>query len=68
MAVVLRVINFYERDNTERQRLLRVFNCNLPWSDFSDDELLKRYRFGRKSLLFIAQLIEGELRPLTRRN
>ena len=64
MAAVLRVINFHERDNTERQRLLRVFNCHLPWKDFSVEELLKRYR----SLLFIARLIDGEVRPLTRRN
>ena len=68
MAAVLRVINFYERDNIERQRLPRVFNCHLPWEDFSVEELLKRYRFGGKSLLFIARLIDGEVRPLTRRN
>ena len=55
MAAVLRVNNFYERDHTERQRLLRVFNRQLPWEDFSDKELLKRYRFGRESLLFIAR-------------
>ena len=54
MAAVLRVINFHERDNTEKQRLLRVFNCHLPCEDFSVEELLKRYRFGRESLLFIA--------------
>ena len=60
MAAILRVINFHERDNIERQRLLRVFNCHLPLEDFSDKELLKRYRYGRESLLFIARLIEGE--------
>ena len=65
MAAVLRVINFHERDNTERRRLPRVFNCHLPWEDFSDKELLKRYRFGGDSLLFIARLIDGEVRPLT---
>ena len=68
MAVVLGVINFHERDNTERQRLPRVFNCHPPWEDFSFEELLKRYRFGGESLLFIAWLIDGEVRPLTRRN
>ena len=68
MAAVLRVINFHERDNTERQRLLRVLNCHLPCEDFSVEELLKRYRFGRESLLFIARLIDGEVRPLTKRN
>ena len=68
MAAVLRVINFYERDNTERQLLLRVFNRQLPWEDFSDKELLKRNRFGGESLLFIARLIDGEVRPLTKRN
>ena len=68
MAAALRVINFYERDNIERQRLPRVFKRHLPWDDFSDEELLKRYRFGRESLLFIARLIEDEVRPLTRRN
>ena len=36
--------------------------------DFSDEELLKRYRFGRESLPFIARLIEDEVRRLTRRN
>ena len=65
MAAVLRVLNFHERDNTERQRLPRVFNCHLPWDDFSVEELLKRYRFGGDSLLFIARLIDGEVRPLT---
>ena len=68
MAAVLRVINFHERDDTERQRLRRVFNCHLPWEDFSVEELLKRYRFGGESLLFIARLIDGEVRPLTRGN
>ena len=68
MAAVLRVINFHERDNTERQRLPRVFNCHLPREDFSVEELLKRYRFGGESLLFIARLIDGEVRPLKRRN
>ena len=68
MAAVLRVNNFYERDNTERQLLLRVFNRQLPWEDVSDKELLKRYRFGGESLLFIARLIDGEVRPLTKRN
>ena len=68
MAAALRVINFYERDNIERQRLPRVFKRHLPREDFSDEELLKRYRFGRESLLFIARLIEDEVRPLTRRN
>ena len=68
MAAVLRVINFHVRDNTERQRLPRVINCHLPWDDFSVEELLKRYRFGGESLLFIARLIDGEGRPLTRRN
>ena len=51
MAAVLRVINFYERDNIERQRLLRVFNCYLPWEDFSDEELLIRYRFQKCNFL-----------------
>ena len=68
MAAVLRVINFNERDNTESQRLPRVFNCHLPWEDFSVEELLNRYKFGGESLLFIARLIDGEVRPLTRRN
>ena len=66
MAAVIRVIKFHERDNTERQCLPRVFNSHLPWEDFSVEELLKRYRFGGESLLFIARLIDGELRPLTR--
>ena len=68
MAAVLRVINFHERDNTERLRLPRVFDCHLPWEDFLVEELLKRYRFGGESLLFIARLIDGEVRPLTRRD
>jgi hypothetical protein len=68
MAAVLGVINFYERDNVERQRLPRVFNRHLPWENFSDEELLKRYRFGRESLLFIARLIDDEVRPSTKRN
>ena len=68
MAALLRVINFYERDNIERQRLPRVFNRHLPWEGFSDEELLKRYRFGRESLIFIARLIGDEVRPLTKRN
>ena len=68
MAAVLRVINFHERDNTERQRIPRVFNCHLPWEDFSVEEPLKRYRFGGESLLFIARLIDGEVRPLTKPN
>ena len=59
MAAVLRVINFYERDNIEGQRLPRVFNFHLPWEDFSDDELLKGYRFGREYLLFIARERSG---------
>ena len=62
MAAVLRVVNFRERDNTERQLLLKVFNCHLPWEDFSVEELLKRYRFGGESLLFIARLIEDEVK------
>ena len=56
MAAVLRVINFHERDNTERQRLPRVFKN------------LKRYRFGGESLLFLPRLIDGEVRPLTKPN
>ena len=68
MAAALRVINFYERDNIERQRLPRVFNRHLPWEGFLDEELIKRYRFSRESILFIARLIEDEVRPLTRRN
>ena len=52
MAAVLRVIKFHERDNTERQCVTRVFNCHLPWEDFSVEELLKRYRFGGESFLF----------------
>ena len=63
----LHFINLYERDNIERQRLPRVFNRHLPVI-FSDEELLHRFRFGRESLLFIARLIEDEVRPLTRRN
>ena len=65
MAAVLRAINFHERGNTERQRLRRVFNCHLPWEDFSVEELLKRYRFGGESLLFIARLIDGEVHETT---
>ena len=68
MAAALRVINFYERDNIERQRLPRVFNRHLPWEGFLDEELIKRYRFSRESILFIARLIEDEVRPLTRGN
>ena len=66
----LHVINLCERDNifVERQRLPRVFNRHLPWENFSDEELLRRFRFGRESMLFIARLIEDEVRPLTRRN
>ena len=66
MAAVLRVINFHERDNAERQRLPRVFNYHLTWEDFSVEELLKHYRFGGEPLLFIARLIDGEVRPLTK--
>ena len=62
------MINFHERDNIERQRLFIVSNCHLPWEDFSDKDFLKRYRFGSESLPFIALLIEGEVRSLTRRN
>ena len=62
------MVNFYERDNIERQRLPRVFNRHLSWEGFSDEELVKRYRFGRESLIFIAILIEDEVRPLTKRN
>ena len=69
MAALLRVINFYNRDNNiERQRLPRVFNRHLPWEGFSDEELIKRYRFGRESLQFIARLIDDEVRPQTQRN
>ena len=53
MAAALRVINFYERDNIERQRLPRVFNRHLPWEGFLDEELIKRYRFSRESMLFL---------------
>ena len=45
MAAV-RVINFYEQNNIERQRLPRVFKGHLLWEDFANEELLKRYRFG----------------------
>ena len=58
----------YERDNIERQRLPRVFNRHLPWENFSNEELLHRFQFGRESLPFIARLIEDEVRRLTRRN
>ncbi len=70
MTALLRVINFYNRDNNiERQRLPRVvFNRHLPWEGFSDEELIKRYRFGRESLQFIARLIDDEVRPQTQRN
>ena len=68
MAAVLRVTNFCERENIERQRLLRVFSRYLSWEVFSDEKLLKRYRFGRKSLLFIVTLIEDEVSPLIRQN
>ena len=64
----LHFINLYERDNIviERQLLPRVFNRHLPWENFSDEELLRRFRFGRESMLFIARLIEDEVRPPTR--
>jgi hypothetical protein len=46
MAALIQLINFYERNNIERQRLPRVFQRHLPWEGFSDEELVKRYRFG----------------------
>ena len=61
----LNFINLYERYNIERQRLPRVFNRHLPLENFSEEELLHRSRFGRESLLFIARLIEDEVRSLT---
>jgi hypothetical protein len=56
------------RNNIERQRLPRVFHRHLPWEGFSDEELVKWYRFGRESLLFIARLIEDNVRPMTQQN
>ena len=64
----LRLVNLYERDNIEIQRLPRVFKRHLPWEGFLEEELVKRYRFGRDSLLFLARLIEDEVRPITKRN
>ena len=52
----LHFINLYERNDIERQRLPRIFHRHLPWEDFLDEELIKRYWFGRESLLFIARL------------
>ena len=64
----LRLVNLYERDNFEIQRLPRVFKRHLPWEGFLEEELVKRYRFGRDSLLFLARLIEDEVRPIAKRN
>ena len=50
------------------QRLPRVFKRHLPWEGFLGEKLVKRYRLGRDSLLFLARLIEGEVRPITKRN
>ena len=44
------------------------FKRHLPWEGFLEEELVKRYRFGRDSLLFLVRLIEDEVRPITKRN
>ena len=63
----LRLVNLYERD-LRRHRLPRTFKRHLAWEDFSDEELINRYRFGRDSLRYLARLIEDEVRPRTMRN
>ena len=64
----LRLVNLYERDNVEIERLPRAFKRHLPWEGFLEEELIKCYRFGHDSLLFLARLIEDEVRPMTKRN
>jgi hypothetical protein len=44
------------------------FIDNFPGKAFSNEELVKWYQFGQESLLFIARLIEDNLRPMTQRN
>ena len=61
-------MQIYVKANILIHHLPRVFNRHLPWENFSDEELLRRFRFGHESMLFIARLIEDEVRPLTRRN
>ena len=64
----LHLINLYERNDIERQRLPKIVHRHLPWEGFSDEELIKRYRFGRESLLFIPRFIQEEVKPTTQRN
>ncbi|XP_046863344.1 putative nuclease HARBI1 [Xenia sp. Carnegie-2017] len=64
----LRLIDIFERNAIDRQRLPRVFNRHLPWQGFSDNDLRKRYRFGRESLQHISRLIANDVRPTTNRN
>ena len=64
----LRLIDIFKRNAIDRQRLPRVFNRHLPWQGFSDNDLRKRYRFGRESLQHISRLIANDVRPTTNRN
>lgn len=52
----------------KRQRLPRVFHRHLPWEGFSDEELVKRCQFGRKSLLFKQDSSKTISNSMTQRN
>ena len=51
-----------------RQRRERKFRTGTQINDFTDEELRARYRFRRESILFITNLVAGDITHNTRRN
>ena len=58
---------FCDLRRRRRERRFRAGNqCEID--DFTDEELRARYRFRRESILFITNLVAGDISRNTRRN
>ena len=55
-------------DHFGRKRKDRVFRERFDISSMTDDEIRKRYRFGKESIEKIIQLVEHHIGPTTKRS
>ena len=55
--------------NSERPRKRRNYRRQLdPLESYTDCELRSRYRFGRRAINYIVELVAAEITPNTNRN
>ena len=55
--------------NSQRPRKRRIYRRQLdPLESYTDCELRSRYRFGRRAINYIVELVAAEITPNTNRN